>query len=46
MFEARLYQKKEDQKVWCYLCHHHCLIKDGKRGICGVRGIKAGFSTP
>ncbi len=43
MFEARLYQKKEDQKVWCYLCNHHCLIKDGKRGICGVRENQGGI---
>jgi pyruvate formate lyase activating enzyme len=37
MMEARLYRKEEDQKVQCYLCSHHCLIKEGKRGICGVR---------
>ena len=42
MIEARLYQKKEDQKVWCYLCSHHCLIKEGKRGICGVRENQGG----
>lgn len=42
MIEARLYQKKEDQKVWCYLCCHHCLIKEGKRGICGVRENQGG----
>ena len=37
MIEARLYEKEEDQKVRCFLCHHHCLIKEGQRGICGVR---------
>lgn len=42
MIEARLYQKKEEQKVWCYLCSHHCLIKEGKRGICGVRENQGG----
>src|SRR4030042_3210060 len=42
MIEARLYQKKEDQKVWCYLCSHHCLIQEGKRGICGVRENQGG----
>jgi pyruvate formate lyase activating enzyme len=42
MIEARLYQKKEDQKVWCYLCSHHCLIKESKRGICGVRENQGG----
>lgn len=42
MFEARLYQKKEDRKVWCFLCNHHCLIKEGHRGICGVRENQGG----
>jgi pyruvate formate lyase activating enzyme len=37
MLEARWYEQKEDLKVRCYLCHHHCLIKEGKRGICFVR---------
>jgi pyruvate formate lyase activating enzyme len=37
MIEARLYEKKEDKKVRCFLCHHHCLIKEGQRGICWVR---------
>jgi pyruvate formate lyase activating enzyme len=42
MFEARLYRKEEDLKVQCYLCSHHCLIKEGKRGICGVRENRQG----
>lgn len=37
MKEALLYDKKEDRKVLCRLCNHHCLISEGKFGICGVR---------
>jgi pyruvate formate lyase activating enzyme len=40
--EARFYEKKKDQQVHCLLCNHHCLIKAGKRGICGVRENQAG----
>jgi len=35
--EAILYDKLEDFKVRCNVCHHHCLIEPDKRGICGVR---------
>jgi len=42
MMEARLYEKKEEQTVHCFLCNQHCLIKDGKRGICRVRENRAG----
>lgn len=31
------YQKKDREMVQCGLCNHRCLIKEGKRGICGVR---------
>jgi pyruvate formate lyase activating enzyme len=37
MKEALLYKKLDNQKVQCNLCAHHCVIADGKRGICGVR---------
>ncbi|MBW2354433.1 MAG: AmmeMemoRadiSam system radical SAM enzyme [Deltaproteobacteria bacterium] len=37
MKEACLYEKLEDRKVRCRLCSHRCLIKEGSRGICGVR---------
>ena len=37
MKEALLYDRKEDKKVLCNLCSHHCLIADGKYGICQVR---------
>jgi pyruvate formate lyase activating enzyme len=35
--EAYLYERRDDGKVHCYLCNHHCVIASGKRGICGVR---------
>jgi pyruvate formate lyase activating enzyme len=37
MYEARFYEKVEDQKVQCHLCAHECKIDPGKRGICHVR---------
>ncbi len=37
MKEAKLYQKKEDHQVHCFLCAHHCRISDGKFGFCKVR---------
>ena len=35
--EACLYEKLEENKVRCNLCAHTCVIKPGRRGICGVR---------
>lgn len=40
--EALLYKKLEDNKVSCYLCSHHCLVSDGKFGICNVRENRGG----
>jgi pyruvate formate lyase activating enzyme len=37
MKEAMFYEKLDDKKVRCFLCAHHCLIREGKRGICYVR---------
>lgn len=37
MKEAMFYRAEADDKVTCGLCCHRCLIKPGKRGICGVR---------
>lgn len=37
MKEALLYEPLEERKVRCHLCHHHCIISPGKRGLCGVR---------
>jgi len=35
--EALLYEKLEYNAVHCFLCAHGCVIKPGRRGICGVR---------
>lgn len=40
--EAYLYEPLEDSKVRCDLCSHRCLIKEGRRGLCGVRENQAG----
>ena len=32
-----VWEKHTEDTVRCILCPHHCLIKPGKRGICGVR---------
>ena len=37
MKKALFYKSGEDSTVSCNLCHHHCSLKDGQRGICGVR---------
>jgi pyruvate formate lyase activating enzyme len=42
MKEAYLYEKMENQRVRCFLCNHRCLIKEGARGICGVRQNQGG----
>jgi len=35
--EARFYEKLEDKKIRCGLCHHRCVVKDGHSGICKIR---------
>ena len=42
MKEAMFYTTGKDNKVTCELCNHHCHIKDGKRGVCGVRENRNG----
>jgi pyruvate formate lyase activating enzyme len=42
MKEAMFYQKLEGNKVRCNLCHHRCVISEGKRGICQVRENRKG----
>lgn len=37
MKEAMLYHRQEDKSVKCFLCAHHCHIREGKRGLCLVR---------
>ena len=41
--EAYLYNPLEDKKVKCNLCSHRCVIKEGRRGICGVRENRSGM---
>ena len=43
MKEAVLYKKLKENKVQCNLCNHRCVIKEGKRGICGVRENQGGI---
>jgi len=40
--EAMLYRPAGDDKVHCYLCHHHCKIFDSKFGVCDMRKNKGG----
>lgn len=40
--ETLIYEKLDEKKVRCGICRHFCVIKDGKRGICGVRENKDG----
>lgn len=42
MKEAEFYEELEKRKVRCHLCGHHCLIGEGKRGLCGVRENREG----
>ena len=35
--KAYLFDSLADKHVQCKLCHHRCVIKNGKRGICQVR---------
>ena len=37
MKEAVLYKKTDNNKIICQLCPHNCTLRDGQRGICGVR---------
>ena len=37
-----LYEKLQDDRVRCGVCPHHCIIAEGKRGICAVRENREG----
>lgn len=41
MHKAELYTRHDDH-VRCELCAHHCKIKEGRRGVCGVRENREG----
>ncbi|MCD4677540.1 MAG: AmmeMemoRadiSam system radical SAM enzyme [Desulfobacula sp.] len=40
--ETLIYEKLDKKAVKCQICRHFCIIKDGKRGICGVRENQGG----
>lgn len=40
--ETLIYEKLDEKRVKCNICHHFCLIKEGKRGLCGVRENQGG----
>jgi pyruvate formate lyase activating enzyme len=42
MKEALYYEKTAGGDTACSLCPHNCRIKEGKRGICGVRENRGG----
>jgi pyruvate formate lyase activating enzyme len=42
MKEAQLYEKLDEETVKCATCAHRCKIREGKRGICGVRENQQG----
>ncbi|MGI6655617.1 MAG: AmmeMemoRadiSam system radical SAM enzyme [Desulfobulbus sp.] len=42
MFEAMFYRQDENNAVVCGLCPHHCRIREGGRGLCGVRENRGG----
>jgi len=40
--EAYLYESLSERRVKCNLCSHRCVIKNGRRGLCGVRDNQNG----
>ena len=42
MKEAMFYTLLPEGEIRCHLCNHRCKIKEGKRGICGVRENRDG----
>ncbi len=40
--ETLIYDKLDDKAVQCNICHHFCIIKEGKKGICQVRENSGG----
>ncbi|MFO7838745.1 MAG: AmmeMemoRadiSam system radical SAM enzyme [Desulfosalsimonadaceae bacterium] len=42
MREAMLYEKLDEGSVHCFLCNHHCRIRKGEFGTCGMRENRDG----
>jgi pyruvate formate lyase activating enzyme len=40
--ETLIYERLDNNTVKCHICNHFCSIKEGKRGICGVRENQGG----
>lgn len=40
------YWHTEGERIRCDLCPHHCLIAEGKRGVCRVRANRGGSLVP
>ncbi len=40
--ETLIYERLEESVVKCHICNHFCVIKEGKKGRCGVRENKGG----
>lgn len=40
--ETLIYEKLDKKSVKCQICSHFCVIKQGKKGICGVRENRDG----
>ncbi|MBU7013462.1 MAG: AmmeMemoRadiSam system radical SAM enzyme [Theionarchaea archaeon] len=43
MKEARFYEPLPSDVIQCHLCPHECVIKHGKRGMCGIRENQKGI---
>ncbi|MFH0880913.1 MAG: AmmeMemoRadiSam system radical SAM enzyme [Lentisphaerota bacterium] len=41
-FPARYWEKLPDGRARCKVCPHHCVLKDGQRGLCFVRACENG----
>ena len=42
MSTTRYYQQLDDGRVECGVCPHHCIIAEGKTGLCGSRRNRQG----
>ncbi len=38
----KYYETLQDNKIKCLLCRHHCILKEGQIGICGINMNKNG----
>jgi pyruvate formate lyase activating enzyme len=38
----KYYETVDNEKIKCLLCRHHCILKEGQVGICGINMNKNG----